>query len=38
MNHDNLMMIRLVKDEMTLKIILLLCDPIINVNALFHAL
>jgi hypothetical protein len=34
MNHDNPMMIRFVRDEMTLKTILLLCDPIVTVNAL----
>jgi hypothetical protein len=34
MNHDNLMMISFVEDHMTLKTILLLCDPIIIVNAL----
>jgi len=34
MNHDNPMMIRFVKDEITLKITLLLCDPIITINAL----
>jgi hypothetical protein len=34
MNHDNLMMIRFIGDEMTLKITLLLCDPIVTINAL----
>jgi hypothetical protein len=34
MSHDNPMIIRFVGDEMTLKIILLLCDPIITENAL----
>jgi hypothetical protein len=34
MNYDNPMMIRLVRGETTLKTILLLCDPIIIVNAL----
>jgi hypothetical protein len=34
MNHDNPMMIGFVKDDMTLKTTLLLCDPIIIVNAL----
>jgi len=34
MHHDNPMMIRFVKDEMTLKTTLLLCDPIVTVNAL----
>ncbi len=34
MNHDNPMMIRFVGDEMTLKKTLLLCDPIIIINAL----
>ncbi len=33
MNHDNPMMIRFVGDEMTLKTTLLLCDPIVIVNA-----
>jgi hypothetical protein len=32
--HDNPMLIRFVGDEMTLKIILLLCDPIVTVNIL----
>jgi hypothetical protein len=34
MNHDNPMMIRFVKDEMTLKITFLLCDLIVIVNVL----
>jgi hypothetical protein len=34
MSHDNLVMIGFVKDEMTLKTTLLLCDPIITINAL----
>ncbi len=34
MNHDNPMMIGFVGDEMTLKTTLLLCDPIVIVNAL----
>jgi hypothetical protein len=34
MSHGNLMMIGFVEDEMTLKTTLLLCDPIIIVNAL----
>jgi hypothetical protein len=34
MSHDNPMMIRFVKDEMTLKTTLLLCDPIVTINVL----
>ncbi len=34
MNHDNPMMIGFVRDETTLKIILLLCDPIVIFNTL----
>jgi hypothetical protein len=34
MNHDNLMMIGFVVDEMTLKTTLLLHDPIVTINAL----
>jgi hypothetical protein len=34
MNHDNPMMIRFVEDDMTLKITLLLCDPIVTINVL----
>jgi len=34
MSHDNPMIIRFIEDEMTLKTILLLCDPIVIVNAL----
>jgi hypothetical protein len=34
MNHDNPMMIGFVRDEMTLKTTLLMCDPIVTVNAL----
>ncbi len=34
MNDDNLMMIRFVGDEMTLKTTLLLCDPIVTINVL----
>jgi hypothetical protein len=38
MSHDNLMIIVFVEDEMTLKTTLLLCDPIVTINALSHAL
>jgi hypothetical protein len=34
MSHDNPMMIRFVRDEMTLKTTLLLCDPIVTINTL----
>jgi len=34
MNHDNPMIIGFVEDEMTLKIILLLCDLIVIINVL----
>ncbi len=34
MSHDNPMMIGFVRDEMTLKTTLLLCDPIVTVNTL----
>jgi len=34
MNHDNLMMIGFVRNEMTLKITLLLCDSIVTINPL----
>jgi hypothetical protein len=34
MSHDNPMMIKFVENEMTLKITLLLCDPIVIVNTL----
>jgi hypothetical protein len=34
MSHDNPMMIRFVRNEMTLKTTLLLCDPIITINVL----
>ncbi len=34
MNHDDLMMIGFVINEMTLKTTLLLCDPIVTDNAL----
>ncbi len=34
MSHDNPIMIRFVGDEMTLKTTLLLCNPIVTVNAL----
>jgi hypothetical protein len=34
MSHDNPMIIGLARDEMTLNTTLLLCDPIVTVNAL----
>jgi hypothetical protein len=34
MSHDNLMMVRFIGNEMTLKVTLLLCDPIITINTL----
>jgi hypothetical protein len=34
MSHDNPLMIGFVRDEMTLKTTLLLCDPIVIVNIL----
>jgi hypothetical protein len=34
MNHDNPMMIRFIGNEMALKTILLLCDPVVTINTL----
>ncbi len=38
MSHDNPMMIGFARDEMTLKKILILCDPIITINTLISCI